>query len=77
MTDDFEVDPLSRVAAIGRRLAELGAEITELSAVRRELTHELHAAGLSHGKIAAGPGISRGRVFQILRRSCPPEWNEG
>ena len=60
-------DPFARLAAVTQRLAESGLEIGELSRLRRDLVVELHAEGFSHAKIAEAAGLSRGRIFQILR----------
>ncbi len=60
-------DPFARLAAVTQRLAESGQEISELSQLRRELVVQLHAKGYSHAKIAEAAGLSRGRIFQILR----------
>lgn len=60
-----EVSP--RVVEMTVRLAGLGAEINELTLARRELVAQLSDDGLSHAQIGQLLGVSRGRVFQIIR----------
>ena len=60
-------DPFERLAAVTRRLAQVGEEINELSRLRRDLVVDLHEQGYSHARIADAAGLSRGRIFQILR----------
>jgi DNA-directed RNA polymerase specialized sigma24 family protein len=63
-------DPFQRLAAVTRRLAETGSEINDLSRLRRDLVVDLHDQGYSHAQIAEAAGLSRGRIFQILRGIC-------
>lgn len=60
-------EPFERIAAVTRRLAECGQEINDLSRLRRKLVFELHEQGCSHARIAEAAGLSRARIFQILR----------
>jgi DNA-directed RNA polymerase specialized sigma24 family protein len=61
------LDPFERLAAVTQRLADAGLEISDLSRLRRELVLDLYGQGFSHAQLAEAAGLSRGRIFQILR----------
>jgi DNA-directed RNA polymerase specialized sigma24 family protein len=71
-----DAERFAELVAIGKRLAELGDEIRELFEERTVLVRELHARGYSHRNIAADLGVSRGRVFQILKAGAPSAAHE-
>ena len=55
------------------RLANAQAEVMELSRTRRRLVQELHAEGLSYGRIAEAAGLGRTRIHQIRHAGPGPE----
>jgi hypothetical protein len=58
---------LAWLGAVSARLVDLAAETAGLLELRRELISELHADAFSHARIGVAAGLSRGRIYQILR----------
>jgi DNA-directed RNA polymerase specialized sigma24 family protein len=62
-------DLLPRYAALTARQAFYQAVSDRLAASRAEVIAQMHADGMSYGKIAVLTAMSRGRVQQLVEKS--------
>lgn len=60
-------DPVARIKAVGDAFAALDTELERLALVRLQAVRDLRGLGWSYDRIAAGTGLSKGRVAQLCR----------
>lgn len=61
-------DPIERIRAVGKLMAEEQGAITELSSIRRHAVAEARDDGMTLADIADALGVSPGRVSQYARQ---------
>jgi hypothetical protein len=66
-------DPLARYDALTRAQGVYEALAKRIAAERARAVAEMHAAGLSYGRIAETIGFTRARAQQLVERAGPPE----
>lgn len=71
----MSVDPflsrpcLADLRALQLRIDCMESELEELYAERMPLVIAIHETGWSHAKLGEEMGLSRGRVFQIIKKA--------
>lgn len=64
-----EPDPVVRVRRATEEIDRLEAEQQDFAALRREAVRRANLEGLGYGRIAAAAGLTKGRIYQLIKES--------